>query len=131
MINIKAPKQSLEKSAESVYEFLNVLENVEQLMPEDLEQFEMTGDDSFFFLLKGMPKIYLKRGETEPPNKLILTSAREKYDFHIGAHIEETGEASCDVVLDFQGEFNMMLEMMIKLPITNLINSMSENLHTI
>lgn len=131
MIDIRAPKQSLEKSAASIYNFLNQLENVEKIMPEDLEHFEMTGDDSFFFILKGMPKIYLKRGETEPPNKLILTSAREKYDFHIGAYIEETGEDTCDVSLDFQGEFNMMLEMMIKSPITNLIHSMSENLHTV
>lgn len=131
MIDIKAPKQSLAKSAVSVYEFLNELENVESIMPDDLEQFEMTGDDSFLFRLKGMPRIYLKRGETEPPNKLILTSARENYDFHIGAFIEETGVDTCEVSLDFQGEFNMMLEMMIKSPITNLIYTMSEKLHAI
>jgi len=127
-MEITAPKQSLNKSAQTIFDFLNELRNIKQLMPKDLEDFEMTGDDSFYFLLKGMPKIYLKRGESEAPNRLILRSDREKFDFHIAIHLEETGPEACDAVLDFRGNFNSLMAMMIKSPITNLVNTMAENL---
>lgn len=127
-MEITAPKQTLHKSAQEIFDFLSDLKNVEQLMPEDLEQFEMTNADSFFFVLKGMPKIYLERGDTEAPKRLVLRSAREEFDFHIAILLEETGAETCDAVLDFKGNFNMMMAMMIKSPITNFINTLAENL---
>ena len=127
-MEITAPKQSLNKSAQSIFEVLSDLKNVEQLMPEDLEHFEMTDEDSFFFVLKGMPKIYLMRGDAEAPARLILRSARENFDFQIALHLEDTGPETCDATLDFQGEFNVMMAMMIKSPITNLIHTMADNL---
>ena len=130
-MEITAPKQSLQKSAQEIFDFLSDLKNVEQLMPEDLEQFELTDEDSFYFVLKGMPKIYLKRGEVEAPGRIVLQSAREEFDFHIAILLEETGDESCDAVLDFKGNFNMMMAMMIKSPITNFIHTLAENLKTV
>lgn len=127
-MEITAPKQALNKSAQYVYDVLSDLRNVEKLMPEDLEQFEVTDKDSFFFVLKGMPKIYLRRGESQETERLELRSARDNFDFHIALRLEETGPETCDVTLDFQGNFNMMMAMMIKSPITNLIHAMAENL---
>ena len=130
-MEITAPKQSLQKSAQYIFDFLSDLKNVEQLMPKDLEQFEMTDEDSFFFVLKGMPKIYLKRGEANSPDRLTLRSARDEFDFHIDIFLEDTGAESCNATLDFKGNFNMMMAMMIKSPITNFINTLAENLKTV
>lgn len=130
-MEITAPKQSLNKSAITIYGFLSELKNIQQLMPDDLEHFEMTGDDSFYFVLKGMPKIYLKRGESEAPNRLILRSDREGFDFHIEIILQETGPEACEAVLDFKGDFNVMMAMMIKSPITNFINTLAENLNKV
>lgn len=127
-MEITAPKQSLNKNAGYVFDALSDLKNVKQLMPDDLEQFEMTGEDSFYFKLKGMPRIYLERGDSKGGNHLVLESARKEFDFHIALHLEETGPESCDATLDFQGEFNAMMAMMIKSPITNLIHTMARNL---
>ena len=127
-MEITAPKQSLEKSARDVFDFLNELENMKQLMPEDLEHFEMIDNDAFFFVLKGMPKIYLKRGETEAPHLLTLRSARDEFDFHIAILLEETASGRCDAQLNFEGNFNMMMAMMIKSPITNFVNTLAKNL---
>lgn len=127
-MEIKAPTQTVNKTPQEVYDFLSELPNIQQLMPEELEAFEMTGEDSFFFLLKGMPKIYLERGACEPHSKVILESARKKYDFHIAAQIDAIDDKKSEVIFEFKGEFNTMLEMMIKSPITSLINSMAENL---
>ena len=130
-MEIKAPKQILNHNAAHIYEHLVALENLEQFMPENLEEFEMTGDDSFFFVLKGMPKIYLKRGEVIPNEKIVLQSARDEFEFHIAIHIHEIDAGQSEVLLDFQGNFNMMMAMMIKTPITNFIHTLAENLHTL
>lgn len=130
-MEVKAPAQTVNKSPQEVYDFLSELPNIEQLMPKELELFEMTDEDSFYFLLKGMPKIYLERGACEPPNQIILESSRKKYDFHIAAQINAIEDGKSEVIFEFKGDFNMMLEMMIKSPITGLINSMAENLQKI
>lgn len=128
-MEITAPKQIINKSPQEVYDLLNELPNIEKLMPEDMKEFQVTDEDSLYFILKGMPKIYLKRGESDPPSRIVLESAREAYPFHIAAQIDSLDDSSSEVTFDFKGEFNMMMEMMIKSPITNLINNMAENLH--
>ena len=127
-MEITAPKQTIKKSPKEVYDLLNELPNIEKLMPEDLKEFKITGEDSLYFVLSGMPKIYLIRGECEPPSRIVLESSREAYPFHIAAQIEAIDDSSSEVTFDFKGDFNMMLEMMIKSPITNLINTMADNL---
>jgi len=130
-MEITAPTQSLQKSAQEIFDFLSVLKNVERLMPEDLQQFEVTGEDSFYFILSGMPKIYLERGESDVPRRLVLNSARKEFDFHIALQLEDNGAEACDATLHFQGEFNALMAMMIKSPITNLIHTMADNLNRI
>lgn len=127
-MEITATAHTVNKSPQEVYDFLSELPNIEQLMPEELELFEMTDEDSFFFLLKGMPKIYLERGACDPPAQIILESSRKKYDFHIAADINGLEGGKSEVIFEFKGDFNMMLEMIIRSPITGLINSMAENL---
>ena len=127
-MEITAPTQTIKKSPQEVYDLLNELPNIEKLMPEDLKEFQVTGEDSLYFILKGMPKIYLKRGDSNPPSRMVLESAREAYPFHIAAQIDAIDDSSSEVTIDFKGDFNMMMEMMIKSPITNLINTMAENL---
>ena len=127
-MEITSPTQTIKKSPQEVYDLLNELPNIEKLMPEDLKEFQVTGEDSLYFILKGMPKIYLKRGDNNPPSRIVLESAREAYPFHIAAQIDAIDDSSSEVTFDFKGDFNMMMEMMIKSPITNLINTMAENL---
>ena len=128
-MEITAPKQTLQKTPQEIYDLLNKLPNIEKLMPEDLIDFQLTGEDSLYFILKGMPKIYLKRGNNDPPSRIVLESAREAYPFHIAAQIDAIDDSSSEVTFDFMGDFNPIMEMMIKSPITNLINNMAENLH--
>jgi len=127
-MHIETPKKKINKSQQEVFEFLNATENFEQLMPETISKFEVLSDEKFLFALKGMPEIVLKRKEAFPYEKLVLGAASDKLPFTLTATITTLSDKESEVVLSFEGEFNAMMAMMIKTPITNFMGTLSENL---
>lgn len=125
---IETPKTEVTKSKEETYNFLNELSNFEQLMPDNIDKFKVLNENRFLFALKGMPEIVLEKKEQDPFNKLVLGAASDKLPFTLTAHISEMDTEHSEVILSFSGEFNAMMAMMIKTPITNFINTLSKNL---
>jgi hypothetical protein len=128
---IETPKTQVSKSTEDTFNFLNDLPNFRQLMPENIDKFEVLNDNRFLFALKGMPEIVLEKKEQTPFSQIILGAASEKLPFTLTADITEIESGISEVVLSFKGEFNAMMAMMIKKPITNFINTLSTNLGTV
>ncbi|MGO4920848.1 SRPBCC family protein [Maribacter spongiicola] len=125
---IETPKSQVSKSTEDTFNFLNDLSNFRQLMPENIDKFEVLNENRFLFALKGMPEIVLEKKEQTPHSQIILGAASEKLPFTLTADILEIDSDTSEVVLSFTGEFNAMMAMMIKKPITNFINTLSTNL---
>lgn len=123
-MNLESPKISVEKSPEDVFNFLSDIKNFESLMPENISKFEVLDEDKFLFALKGMPEIILKKKETTPPNKIVLGAAGGKIDFSLIGNIVEIDKKNSEVQLNFTGDFNPMMAMMIKGPITKFIETL-------
>ena len=130
-MQIATPKKQIPKGHKAVYEYLSDLKNFEKLMPENIDKFEMISEDRFLFSLKGMPEIVLERKSQTPYHQIILGAASEKLPFTLTADISETGAETSEVALSFDGQFNTMMAMMIKKPITNFMGTLSENLKAI
>jgi len=130
-MHIETPTRTVAKSSQEVYDFLIDVKNFEQLMPENISKFEVINEERFLFALKGMPEIVLQRKEMIPTSKVVLGAASEKLPFTLTATIIALGANESEVVLSFEGEFNAMMAMMIKNPITNFMGTLSENLHKI
>lgn len=128
-MNLESPKVSVALSAQQLFESLCDVRNFEKLMPDTIAKFEVIGDDAFIFGLKGMPEIKLKMKEKIAPNKIILGAAGDKLPFTLTANIDSTEENKSNVQLIFDGEFNAMMAMMIKNPITKFIETLAENMH--
>jgi len=129
-MNIKGNRVVVEKSQKETFEFLTDLKNFEQLMPESIQKFEVDGD-SFIFGLKGMPEIRLVLKEQTEYTNVTLGAASSKLDFELIADISEIDEDSSEVQLDFNGKFNAMMAMMVKKPLTNFIETLTDNLEEI
>lgn len=127
-MNLESPKVTVEKSAEELFNSLSDVKNFETLMPDNIAKFEVTGEDSFIFGLKGMPEIKLKMKEKIAPNKIILGAASDKIPFTLIANIESISDSSSSVKLDFEGEFNAMMAMMVKGPISKFIETLAGNM---
>lgn len=127
-MNLESPKVSVDQSAQHLFDSLSDVKNFEKLMPESIAKFEVLGDDAFLFGLKGMPEIKLKMKEKIAPNKVVLGAASDKLPFTLTAQIDAISDSKADVQLFFEGEFNAMMAMMIKGPISKFIETLAQNM---
>ncbi|GGW81987.1 SRPBCC family protein [Salegentibacter mishustinae] len=127
-MHIESQKVTADKSQQEMFEFLTNAENYEQLMPESKEKFEVRDEKTFVFGLKGMPVIKLQIRETIEPELVVLGSTSDKLDFKLKAHISALNENQSEVQMEFNGEFNAMMAMMVKKPLSKFINTLAENI---
>jgi carbon monoxide dehydrogenase subunit G len=126
-MNIEGNKVIVKKSTEEVFNFLIKLDNFEQLMPENTQKFEVDGD-SFIFGLKGMPEIRLVMKEKTAHSNVTLGAASSKLPFTLSANISEISTEESEVLLNFDGDFNPMMAIMVKKPLTKFIDTLTENI---
>jgi hypothetical protein len=127
-MNLESQKVTADKSQQEMFNFLTSVENYEQLMPESIEKFEVKDDKTFIFGLKGMPIIKLQIQQTREPDLVVLGSTSDKLDFTLQAHIAALAENQSEVQMEFNGEFNAMMAMMVKSPLKKFINTLAENI---
>lgn len=125
MMNLESNKTVVNKSQKELFEFLTNLNNFEKLMPDNIDKFEVDGE-SFIFSLKGMPEIRLVLKEKQEYDKILLGAASSKLDFTLTANLVEVSENQSEVQLLFAGDFNPMMAMMVKKPLQNFINTLTE-----
>ncbi len=116
-----------DKSPEELFKFLTKLENYEQLMPESTQKFEVDGD-SFIFGLKGMPEIRLVMKEKTEFSNVTLGAASSKLPFTLTSEISKLSENQSNIILKFNGDFNPMMAMMVKKPLTKFIETLTKNI---
>ena len=127
-MTLESPKKIVEKSSEYLFNALSDVKNFEKLMPENIAKFEVTDENSFIFGLKGLPEIKLRMKDKTPFSKIILGAASDKLPFTLTANITEISENQSEVGLLFDGEFNAMMAMMIKGPISKFLENLSQNM---
>jgi hypothetical protein len=130
-MHIETSKKKVSKNDKDVFDFLSDIKNFETLMPDNIDKFEVLDEKTFKFALKGMPEIVLRLKEQHPNDKVILGAASDKLPFTLTADITALGENESEVGLSFEGQFNAMMAMMIKSPITNFMETLSKNLDKI
>lgn len=130
-MNLESPKKNVNKSAKELFELFTDVQNFEKLMPSSVEKFE-ADHNSFVFGLKGMPEIRLVLKEKEPNQKIVLGAASSKIPpFTLTAKIEEITDNQSAVQFFFDGDFNPMISMMLKGPLTKFIESLSGSLENL
>ena len=127
-MNLESPKTNVKKSAEYIFNALSDIKNFEKLMPENMAKFEVIDENCFEFGLKGMPEIKLVKKASTPNSEIILGAASSKLPFTLTAKIDAISENETDIQLFFEGEFNAMMAMMVKGPITKFIETLASNM---
>ena len=125
LIVVLSPLSKL--SAEEVFTFFTDLKNFKEIMPENIQKFEVDGE-SFIFGLPGMPEIRLILKEKTEFSNITLGAASSKLPFTLAADLKEVSENKTKVELNFVGDFNTMMAMMIKKPLTKFVDTLTENI---
>ena len=115
-------------SETTLFEKLCAIENFKLIMPENISKFEILDQSTLIFSLKGMPPIKLIFGEKHSPSLITLNSSESKINFSLSAHIKKNDENSCEFSLEFNGDLNPMIQMMVKTPLQSFINDLSKNI---
>jgi carbon monoxide dehydrogenase subunit G len=127
-MNIRSDKSLIESPVEEVYAFLSNAENIGHLLPKD-EVKDFKGDQtSCSFKVQGGITISLLQDQLEP-NSCIIMKSGEKSPFPFSLTIymkDEKGKT--EGFIDFNGEVNPFIKMMVKKPMTNLFNHMTVEL---
>lgn len=128
-MKVNTNKVRLNKSQQEAFQFLLDMKNYEQLMPEDTKSFEIHESGKGFTVGVGsLPKVGMRLKETVEPSTIIFESPAPAFDYTLTISIDAVDETNADVSLDFDGKFNMMIEMMAKKPLTSFIETIGENL---
>lgn len=127
-MNLESPKVTVEKSSEYLFNALTQVKQYEKLMPDSIAKFEVLDDQSFVFGLKGMPEIKLVLKEKTAFSKVVLGAASEKLPFTLVADLVELDVNKTEIQLQFDGDFNPMMAMMIKGPIGKFIETLAQNM---
>lgn len=126
-MNLQGEKIIVNKSIVDIFNYLTALGNFKDIMPQNIQKFEVDGD-SFIFGLPGMPEIRLLLKEKTPYSNITLGAASSKLSFTLTVDITATDDKSSEVQLNFNGDFNPMMAMMVKKPLTKFIDTLTENL---
>ena len=114
-------------SAKNLFDKLSVIENFETLMPESVSKFELIDSESFLFSIKGMPTFKLKIEEKLTSKKIVLKSVESKITFYLIGFIKESDDKNSTFQIEFKGQLNPMMEMMVKTPLQTFIDDLSKN----
>ena len=114
-------------STKNLFDKLSVIDNFEALMPESISKFELIDSESFLFSIKGMPTFKLKIEEKLTSKKIVLKSVESKITFYLTGYIKESDDKNSTFQIEFKGQLNPMMEMMVKKPLQTFIDDLSKN----
>jgi len=114
-------------SDSQLFEKLTAIENYKKIMPENISKFEIINNETLIFSLKGMPAIKLIIGEKNSPSKIVMNSSESKIIFSLTANIQKIDNDNCSFELEFNGDLNPMIQMMVKGPLQSFIDDLSCN----
>lgn len=116
-------------SAEQAFLFYSEPDNLKNLMPEQIADWE-SGEDWCRFLIKGMGHVKLKTGEKTPCSKLTyLPDGKMPFDFGLQFLFVSENENACEIQIAIDADLsNPMMAMLAKKPLQNLVNEMEVRL---
>ena len=112
-----------------VFEQLIQASTYERLLPEEAN-FQSKDEKQFSFKLSGMPVIALKIGRETAFNEVVLVADGGNIPFELTIMLSEV-DSQTKIQIKFDGTLNAMMQMMVKKPLTNFIETLTDNIETI
>ncbi len=117
--------------ASTVYNYLNNPINYESILADEISQFSMIDTESFAIKIGSLPKISLEHKSNVLVRSASLKSKNEKLSFVFNFKVIDIDESSCNIEINFKGEFSSMMQMMIKPPMNKFLDAISKKVISI
>ena len=126
METFTSPEVIVNRSAEDFFNKIGDLNNLKDIMPSSIKDFEST-ETTCSFKMKGMPQLKLELGNKIEFSKISLTAAGSQVPFSLDCFITEKGE-QCQARLEINAELNMMMKMMVEKPLTQFLDVLASKM---
>ena len=117
--------------ASTVYNYLNNPINYESILADEISEFSMIDTESFSIKIGSLPKISLEHKSNVLERSTSLKSKNEKLSFVFNFKVIDIDESSCNIEINFKGEFSSMMQMMIKPPMNKFLDAISKKVISI
>lgn len=127
-MKIESNKSTVNAPKEEVFKFLSNTENLGKLLPQnEVKDFKGTEKECSFKVQGGIT-ISLVQDELNPSNEIKMVSGEKSpFPFKLSVHLADS-DGKTEGFIAFDGEVNAFLKMMVKKPLTNLFNHMTNEL---
>jgi hypothetical protein len=129
IMQLKSSQVSVKASIKDIVSFLSNAENLWFILPQDkISDFRASTDSCSFKVQGGITISLVQNGFEE--NKFYLKSGEKTpFPFDLTVNLTENGLLT-DGYIEFNGELNAFLKMMVEKPLSALFNYMSEKLRS-
>ena len=128
ILRISSKEEQIKAGKMALFDFLGDLTNYEQLMPEQITDWDAE-KDRFRFSVPGMTEIGMKLSEVKRYERIVLLpDGKAPFDFSL-SFIISTDDDIQRVQIIFDAEMPAMFSMMAKRPLQNLIDHMIGSLN--
>ena len=117
--------------ASTVYNYLNNPINYESILADEISEFSIIDIESFSIKIGSLPKISLEHKSNVLERSTSLNSKNEKLSFVFNFKVIDIDESSCNIEINFKGEFSSMMQMMIKPPMNKFLDAISKKIISI
>lgn len=130
-MNLIRLTERIKFKASTVYNYLNNPINYESILADEISGFSMIDTKSFAIKIGSLPKISLEHKSNVLERSTSLKSKNEKLSFVFNFKVIDIDESSCNIKINFKGEFSSMMQMMIKPPMNKFLDAISKKVISI
>jgi carbon monoxide dehydrogenase subunit G len=127
-MEITSEKALIEAPIKEVFEYLSDAANIEALLPEDKISDFRSDENGCTFKVQGGFTISLLHVYKVFPKEINMKSGEKApFDYTLTIRLKEV-DGHTEGHMNFEGDVNMFLRMMVEKPLTALFNSMAKKL---
>jgi len=123
-MNIRSEEVTVNAPVAKLFEQLIDYNNYRLMMPEQVIKWE-SDEKHGRFTIKDLTELGMRIEETSPNEFVKLHSdGKVPFEFTLTVFLMETGSATTNAHIEFDGNVSPMIAMMARRPLTNLVNHM-------
>ena len=128
MAEFKSNKVIINAKPEKVFSFLSDFNNFEKLLPEQVTNWQSTGENCSF-TIKGMADLAMHISEKQEHSKIRYSSeGKSPFPFYMDTEFNEIEDGQTETRVTINAKLNPMLKMMASRPLSNFVNILAEKL---
>ena len=130
-MEINKESKEIPYSSEKIYTYIIDINNYENILKNEIKGFDKISENEFKIKIGSMPgiKLILEKNLTNKYVKLISNDSN--FNFSIIIYVNQISGKSSKVTVKFIGSFSSMIEMMIRKPLENFIESLKNKIEEI